>query len=58
MVSNKEIWKDIEGFPGYQVSNQGRVKNKKTGHVLKPQINNRSGYYQVSLSVGGKSHTV
>ena len=22
-----EIWKDIEGYPGYQVSNLGRVKS-------------------------------
>lgn len=22
-----EIWKDITGFPGYQVSNKGRVKS-------------------------------
>ena len=26
----KEIWKDIEDFPNYEVSDQGRVRNKKT----------------------------
>lgn len=42
-----EIWKDIEGFEGlYQVSNMGRVKNKKQ-HVLKPQI--YDGYFCVGL---------
>lgn len=26
-----EIWKDIEGYPNYQVSNMGRVKSLKFG---------------------------
>jgi hypothetical protein len=43
-----EIWKDIKGYEGrYQVSNLGRVKNIKTGRVLKPGI--RCGYPSVSL---------
>ena len=36
---NNEIWKDIEGFSNYQVSNLGRIRNTKfknyrylTGH--------------------------
>ena len=32
---DKEIWKVIEGFPNYEVSNLGNVRNKKTGHIRK-----------------------
>ena len=30
-----EIWKDIDGFDDYEVSNLGRVRNRKTDHILK-----------------------
>jgi len=33
---NKEIWKDIPGYENkYQASDMGRVRNKKTNHILK-----------------------
>jgi hypothetical protein len=31
-----EEWKEIAGVPGYSVSDQGRIRNDKTGCVLKP----------------------
>jgi hypothetical protein len=30
-----EVWKIIEDFENYEISNLGRVKNKKTNRVLK-----------------------
>lgn len=33
----KERWKAIEDFPGYEVSDRGKVRNSKTGRVLKQQ---------------------
>ena len=45
---SKEIWKDIEGFPSYQVSDQGQVRNKNTGHILK-LIPDKDGYLRVHL---------
>lgn len=45
---SKEIWKDIEGFPRYQVSDQGRVRNKKTGHI-KATRHDADGYLKVTL---------
>ena len=35
-----EIWKDVEGFSGYQISNLGRVKSLKNNKesILKPAI--------------------
>jgi len=65
-MSDKEIWKDIEGYNGlYQVSSFGRVKSmnriveKKDGNVLtiKERIlrnNTSSGYCIVGLSKNGK----
>lgn len=29
-----EVWKEIEDFPGYSVSDFGRVRNDKTGKIL------------------------
>tara|TARA_A100000171_G_scaffold49367_1_gene58325 strand:+ start:270 stop:476 length:207 start_codon:yes stop_codon:yes gene_type:complete len=64
-MSDKEIWKDIEGYNGlYQVSSFGRVKSmnriveKKDGNVLtiKERIlrnNTSSGYCIVGLSKNG-----
>lgn len=44
-----EVWKSIKDYDGlYEVSNLGRVRNCRTGRVLKPnKINN--GYLQVGL---------
>lgn len=45
---SEEIWKDIEGFPDYQVSDQGRVRNKTTNRILKPGLGG-AGYLTVVL---------
>lgn len=60
-----EKWKQINGFPRYEISNFGNVRSndftikrirngkivcvKKKGRVLKKQLNNK-GYYYVYLS--------
>lgn len=58
----EEIWKDIiiekngvvYDYSGlYEVSNYGRVKNSRTGKILKPVINNK-GYLFVGLHKDGK----
>lgn len=50
-----EIWKTIEGFSNYQVSNYGNVRNSKTWRILKKHIHNGRRYrcYRVCLSVNG-----
>ena len=64
-----EIWKDIEDYPNYQISNFGRVKSKERyvntiggakrkikDKILKPTLDSR-GYYVVSLyNEKGKSN--
>lgn len=54
----EEIWKDIEGYEGYEVSNLGRVKSldyRRTGaeRVLKPAYSG-NGYLFVNLYKDGK----
>ena len=43
-----EIWRTINNFENYEVSNCGRVKNKKTDRILKP-YDNGTGYLQIQL---------
>ena len=44
----KEIWKDVYDFPNYQVSDLGRVRNKRTKNIKKTYLDN-DGYEKVSL---------
>lgn len=50
-----EIWRDIVGYEGYQVSNCGRVRSFKSGEprILKP-IDNGGSYLIVNLYRDGK----
>ena len=50
----KETWKVINGFPDYEVSTYGNVRNAKTGNILKP-IKNSRGYLHVKLFNNKKS---
>lgn len=43
-----ERWEDIEGFPRYQVSTEGRIYNKATGHFMRYSPNNY-GHPKISL---------
>ena len=46
LKDSSEVFVDIPDFPGYQVSNHGRVRNKKN-KILKPYLTR--GYLRVSL---------
>lgn len=51
-----EEWRDVVGFKNdYEVSNLGRVRNAKTGYILKPQ-KNTWGYAHVEMRY--KTYTV
>lgn len=54
-----ETWKNIDGFSNYQVSDEGNVRNIKTGNYLKPYKSGISGYVQVRLTDDtGKLHRI
>lgn len=57
-MSDKEVWKIIEKYPNYMISNLGKIKSlnyKRTGkeQILKQSINGR-GYYYVLISINNK----
>ena len=45
---SEEIWKLVADYPNYSVSNYGRVRNNKTGYILKP-LKVGFGYVVVEL---------
>lgn len=46
-------WKTIQGYEQYEVSNEGQVRNRKTGKILK-QWKDKGGYLLVTLFRNGK----
>ena len=53
----KETWKAIKGFPNYEVSTFGNVRNVKTKKMLKLYVRNqKSGYLAVRLFNNGKNY--
>ena len=53
--NSKEFWKPVKGFPDYEASNFGKIRNINTKHVLKEYVSN-SGYYEVSVYLNGKAY--
>ena len=51
-----EIWKTMKEHQDYEISNLGRVKNKKTGKIRKTTINNK-GYEQIIVYINKKAKT-
>ena len=43
------MWRSVDGFINYQVSNHGRVRHANTGRMLKPGLDIH-GYYHIGLS--------
>lgn len=61
-----EVWKDIDGFDGYQVSDKGRVRSFKPSqlfpdseedpHIMSAVSDDGCGYLKVMLRRDGKSY--
>lgn len=53
-AQNMEIFKDIKGYPDYQISSKGRIWSKKRQRYLSPFTNN-SGYKVINIiAINGK----
>lgn len=52
-----ERWREIDEFPTYEVSSEGRVANRSTGRILKMQKHPRTGLWMVPLQKGLKQYT-
>lgn len=50
-----EIWKDIDGFDKYEISNLGNIRNKKN-KKMRAFSEHRDGYLKVILFNCGKRH--
>ena len=51
---DEELFKPIDGYDNYFVSNFGNVKNSKTNKIMK-QSNHNQGYKLINLCKNGKS---
>ena len=54
-INNLEQWMQVSGFPNYMISSCGRVMNITTFRILRPGINDTTGYLYVVLSSNGES---
>jgi len=52
----REHWITTQENEKYEVSNQGRVRNKRSGRILAPQYNKPGGYLRVNIN--GKHHYI
>lgn len=52
-----EEWRTIPGFPHYEASSEGRVRNVRTGCILRPGTK-PAGYQHVSLSDNGRMRAI
>jgi hypothetical protein len=56
-MEDTEVWLPIANYDNYEVSSFGKVRNKKTGRILK--ASSKGGYYSVGLSnINTKTHSV
>lgn len=56
-MTETENWKQVPGFPGYDVSDQGRFRrwiNERTGYKYPGGKLDRMGYVQIGLVKDGK----
>lgn len=51
-----EIWKTVEGFDNYMISNHGRVYSKKMNHIMKPTPDQK-GYLRITFYENGRNST-
>lgn len=59
MIQNlEEIWRPIEGYPDYEVSSFGRVRNKETGKYSKITVCAYDGYHRATCRFQSKGFQI
>jgi len=53
VIATAEEWKEVVGFPGYEVSTMGRFRSKTSGKYLSGTLAH-NGYQHIGLFTGGK----
>jgi len=57
-AQEKEVWRAIPEYPGYEASSLGRIRSLKRRRVkILSQLDTRGGYLRVVVSRGGKMTT-
>ncbi len=51
-----EAWKEVDGFPEYEVSDHGAVRRKKSQRLLQPFVKSGSRHLIVMLRKYGRYH--
>lgn len=54
-MENEEVFKPIEGFEDYEISNHGNVKSLKSGVIMKSRLT-ANGYLILNLSKNGNHY--
>lgn len=54
-IIDKEVWRDIEGYPDYKISSHGRVKSYKGPKVKILKLISDRGYLKITLRVDKKT---
>lgn len=49
-------WRVIPSSPNYEASDEGQIRNRTTGYVLKPYYSKRTGYAEYGPRVGKRGH--
>lgn len=57
LPENREIWKSISGYPNYEVSTFGRVRNVTSGLIKAIRVNRQTGYCIMDLYHKNKCKT-
>ena len=53
-----EYWKDVPGYPLYQASQDGEIRNKQTGYVLSQNFVDVGNHRKLSIKYNGKPTSV
>lgn len=55
----EEIFKPIEGYPGYEISNMGNIASKKRkNHIIMSKVFDPNGYHRIRIRIGDESKTL